>query len=164
MKKTRENSASAEPGPANAGGQQEKGRESSGRFRRGFSGNPAGRREGSRNRATLALQSMLENEGERIVRKAIQMALEGDPSALRLVLERLVPVVKDRAVVLDLPKLEKPSDIGAAVRRAAEAMFSGELTPSEAETVSRVLEALRARLVEQKKDKSDEEFDALFRA
>ncbi len=55
----------------------------------GVSGNPAGRREGSRNRATLALQALLDGEGERVVRKAVAMALEGNETALRLVLERL---------------------------------------------------------------------------
>ena len=50
-----------------------------------------GRPEGSRNKATIALQSLLDAEGEKITRRAIEMALEGDVTAMRLVMERLIP-------------------------------------------------------------------------
>jgi hypothetical protein len=54
-------------------------------FKPGQSGNPSGRPHGSRNKATLALEALLDGEGEAITRKA----LEGDTAALRLCLERI---------------------------------------------------------------------------
>ena len=57
-----------------------------GRWTKGTSGNPDGRPMGSRNRATLAAQTLLDGEGERLTRKAIELALEGDRAALRLCL------------------------------------------------------------------------------
>src|SRR5262245_43322647 len=78
---------------------------SAGRFQKGFSGNPNGRPVGSRNRTTLALQAILDGEGELIIRKAIEMALAGDMVALRLCLERLVPVRHERPVAADLSEL-----------------------------------------------------------
>ena len=133
-----------------------------GQFVPGASGNPAGRKEGSRNRATLALQALLEGEGERIIRKAVDMALAGNETALRLVLERLLPVAKDRPITLDLPKLAKPSDVAEAVRRAVEAVATGEVTPAEAETVLKLLEALRAALVHRQGDLDVEKLDRIL--
>ena len=58
------------------------------RFEEGQSGNPAGRPKGARNRTTLAMQALLEGEAESLTRKAIEMAQEGDPVALRMCLDR----------------------------------------------------------------------------
>lgn len=57
-----------------------------GKFAPGVSGNPAGRPKGSRHKVTLAIEAMLEGEHEKLTRKAIDMALEGDGPALRLCL------------------------------------------------------------------------------
>jgi hypothetical protein len=70
------------------------------------SGNPAGRPRGARNRATIAAEALLEGEAEALTRKAIELAMAGDPTALRLCLERLVPPRKGRAVAFDLPALD----------------------------------------------------------
>lgn len=40
-------------------------------------GNP-GRPKGARHRTTLAMQALLEGEGEALTRKAVEMALAGD--------------------------------------------------------------------------------------
>jgi len=148
--------------PGKTGEQQEVVRNERGQFVPGVSGNPAGRKEGSRNRATLALQQLLDGEGERIIRKAVEMALAGNETALRLVLERLLPVVKDRPIRLDLPQLAKASDVAEAVRRAVEAVAAGEVTPAEAEIVLKLLEALRAALVNQQGDLEAEKLDRIL--
>ena len=51
------------------------------RFKPGQSGNPNGRPQGSRNRATLAIDALLEGEAVAITRKAIELALGGDDLA-----------------------------------------------------------------------------------
>lgn len=61
-------------------------------FEKGQSGNRDGRPQGSRNKATLAVEALLEGEAEALTRKAIERALEGDIQALRLCLERVCPV------------------------------------------------------------------------
>ena len=53
-----------------------------GRFR---PGNP-GRPKGARNKATLTIEALLDGESEAITRKAIEMALGGDTTAMRLVI------------------------------------------------------------------------------
>jgi hypothetical protein len=58
------------------------------RWKKGQSGNPNGRAAGSRNRATLAIEALLEGEGEALTRKALELAKAGDMAALRLCLDR----------------------------------------------------------------------------
>jgi hypothetical protein len=46
-------------------------------FAKGQSGNPGGRRLGSRNKATVAAQMLLADEAEALTRKAVELALDG---------------------------------------------------------------------------------------
>jgi len=116
------------------------------KWKPGQSGNPAGRPEGSRNRATLAMQTLLDGEGEKITRKAIRLALNGDPVALRLCLERLVPVRKDSPVRITLPKIVSVSDIAAGIGKVFEGVSKGIITPSEGATLAGLLEQHRHAL------------------
>ena len=70
----------------------------------GTSGNPAGRPRGSLNKTTRAVLELLEGEAGTITRTCIEAAKGGDMTAIRLVLDRLVPPAKERPVSLpDLP-------------------------------------------------------------
>lgn len=102
-------------------------------------GNP-GRPRGSRNKATVALEALLDGEAEALTRKAIDMALEGDTTAMRLVMDRIMPPRKDRPVLFALPKLETPADAVKATAALVEAVASGDLTPSEADDLSRLVD------------------------
>jgi hypothetical protein len=42
----------------------------------------------------MAAQALLQGEAEKITRKCVQLALKGDLVAIRLCLERIVPVVR----------------------------------------------------------------------
>jgi hypothetical protein len=112
-------------------------------FKPGQSGNPAGRPAGSRNKATLALEALFDGEGEAISRKAIEKALEGDTTALRLCLERIYPPRKSRPVALELPAIETAEDVAKAHGTVIAAMAVGDITPDEATAVAGVLEAKR---------------------
>ena len=102
------------------------GEKQAGRFKPGESGNPAGRPPGSRNKTTLAVEALLDGEAEELTRKAIELAKEGDLTALRLCLERIVPARKDRPVVFALPDLETAGDAVKAWAAIMEAVASGE--------------------------------------
>jgi Family of unknown function (DUF5681) len=112
-------------------------------FRKGRSGNPSGKPQGARHRATMAVQVLLEGESEALTRKCIELAMGGDTTALRLCMERLAPAVKSRAVNLTLPAVEEPADILEAQTATIAAMARGEITPDEAATVASILEAKR---------------------
>jgi hypothetical protein len=112
-----------------------------GRWSKGISGNPAGRPHGSRNKTTLALEALLEGAAEKLVQKATQMALEGDVMALRLCLERLLPVRRDRLIQLDLPPAKSATEISTALAAILDAVGEGQITPAEGETIARILSA-----------------------
>lgn len=57
------------------------------------------------NKTTLACQELLQGEAEAITRKAVTLALQGDLIAIKLCLERTVPVKKEAPVSVDLPAM-----------------------------------------------------------
>jgi hypothetical protein len=110
-------------------------------FQIGQSGNPAGRPRGARNQRTLALESIMEGESEVITRKVVEMAKGGSIAAIRLVMDRLAPVCRDRPVDFELPPLNTPTDAVAASAAIVAAVAAGELTPLEAAQLSKVVHA-----------------------
>jgi Family of unknown function (DUF5681) len=84
-----------------------------GRFKPGQSGNPAGRPPGTRNKATESAELLLEGEAEALTREAVELALAGDATALRLCLDRLIPPRRERKVQLDnIPPVRGMPDLG----------------------------------------------------
>ena len=87
----------------------------SGQWKKGQSGNPAGMPKGTRHRATMLAEKLMEDDAENIVRAVVSAAKAGDPTAMRLCVERLVPLRKGRPVVFDLPPVKTAADIAGAV-------------------------------------------------
>jgi hypothetical protein len=111
-------------------------------FQPGQSGNPKGRPQGSRNKATLAALAMLEGDLERITRKAIDLALGGDKEMIKLVVSRLVPPAKDQPVTFRLPRLREAADLKRALASILRAISRGALTPEEGEAVASVMNVM----------------------
>jgi hypothetical protein len=110
-------------------------------FKSGKSGNPSGRPAGSRNKATIALEALLDGEGEALTRKAIELAKAGDLTAMRLCLERIIPARKDRPVTFRLPPIKTASDAAKASAAIVTAVAEGDLTPSEAAELGKLIES-----------------------
>ena len=115
---------------------------------RPFSRGNSGRPKGARNKATLAIEALLDGEAELITRKAVDLALEGDTTALRLCLDRIAPPRKDRPVPFTLPQMGSAKDAVVASAALLEAVANGDLTPMEAGELSKLVtnyvEALKA--------------------
>jgi hypothetical protein len=116
------------PSPAQKAENRTRGRP----FERGTSGNPNGRPKGHRNKATMAIEELLDGEAHALTRKAIDKALEGDMVALRLCLDRLLPPRRDRPVAFELPKIESADDARKAGSAILAACAAGTLSPGEA--------------------------------
>jgi hypothetical protein len=86
------------------------------------------------------MEALLDGEADAITRKAVEMALSGDSVALRMCLERIIPPRKDRPINFALPKLATPADAVAANAALVEAVSAGEITPSEAMDLSKLVE------------------------
>ena len=119
-----------------------------GRYKPGESGNPAGRPPGTRNRATESAELLLEGEAEALTRKAVELALGGDPMALRLCLDRLIPPRRGRKVQLaNAPPVGSVAELSPTMAAITTAATTGEITPGEAAELARVVE-IYARAVE----------------
>jgi hypothetical protein len=93
------------------------GRNTTGQFAAGNSGRP----RGSRNIATVAIESLLQGQAEALTQTAISRALEGDSVALRLCMDRIAPLPKDAAVTFSMPKMRSALDaaeVAGSVLRA----------------------------------------------
>jgi hypothetical protein len=110
-------------------------------FKAGQSGNPKGRPPGSRNATTLAVETLLDGEAEELTRKATELAKGGDLAALRICLDRIAPPRRDRHVAFALPPMTKPADAVKAMASIVAAVAAGELTPSEASELTKLVES-----------------------
>ena len=110
---------------------------------RPFAKGNTGRPKGSRNKVTVAVETLLDGDAERLTRKAIELAMEGDTTALRLCLERIAPPRKDSPTRFALPHIDKPKDTPKAVHSVLKAVSEGELTPQEAQSISNIVETWR---------------------
>lgn len=116
---------------------------SSTRFKPGQSGNPKGRPAGSRNAVTLAMEKLLDKDAKAITKKAVELAKNGDTVALRLCLERLVPVRKGSPIRFDLPSLTNTGDVRAAALAVLQAVADGRISPEEGNLVTPLIESAR---------------------
>lgn len=128
--------------PVNAGSIQDE-RGPDGRFTSGRSGNPAGKPRGARNRATLTALSLLDGDAEAIVSRAVAMAKRGDPVALRLCIERLVPVMRGAVVELALPEIRKAEDVRDGCAAVIAAAAEGRISLKEAREFMGLLDTQR---------------------
>ena len=113
-------------------------------FQKGQSGNPAGKPKGAKDKRT-ALRELLQPHAEQLVQKAVKLALEGDTTALRICIDRIIPAAKAKDSPIELEGLHGPLvDRGQTV---VNALASGQLTPDEANAVMSVLSA-QARIIE----------------
>jgi hypothetical protein len=111
-----------------------------GHFVKGQSGNPAGRGVGCRNKATQIAEALLDGDVEALTRKAVSLALDGDPSAMRLCFDRIIAPRRARPVHLDLPPIAEAADITAAMAAVTAAVVGGIITPAEGAEVAKVVD------------------------
>src|SRR5262249_37565586 len=90
---------------------------------------------------TMAVEALLDGEAETLTRKAIELAKAGDLAALRVCLDRIAPPRKDRPVLFELPPVTSAADAVQASGALVAAVAEGELTPSEAGELGKLVEA-----------------------
>jgi hypothetical protein len=111
-------------------------------FQRGESGNPAGRAVGSRNKKTLAVEAALFDHAEALVKNLVDRAMAGEPAAMRLAMERVLPAGRGRPLPIDLPPVRSAEDAQAAAAVIMAALKEGAISAREAVDLLRVVEGL----------------------
>jgi hypothetical protein len=115
-------------------------------FHPGQSGNPAGRPPGARNKVNRAMEPVFQASGEAIIERLVEHAKAANPVALRLCVDRLVPLGKHRQVGFQLPPMEKSDDVRAAIATIHAALGDGDISSGEAADLLRVAE-ISARML-----------------
>jgi hypothetical protein len=96
-----------------------------------------------RNKTTIAAAALRAGEAKALTRKAIELALVGDPTAMRLCIERIRPPCRERAVKFVLPPIESAAaDIAPAMKAVTSALAAGLITPGEAAVVDTFVRAI----------------------
>ncbi len=85
----------------------------------------------------MAAMELLADEAEALTRKAVEAALDGDPTAMRLCLERILP--RDRAVKFALPPIKSAADVARAMGAVTAALADGLITPAEGQAIARMV-------------------------
>ena len=112
-------------------------------FQPGRSGNPSGRPPGARNRTCALALKLMDAEAQPVIAALIQAAKNGDVAAIKLVLERVAPLPRNRPVQFHMPPIQTPQDLGEAMGAVLKAAADGELTPDEALSIGSLIETRR---------------------
>lgn len=112
------------------------------KFKQGESGNRAGRPRGAGDKRT-ALRSAFESKKNELIQVAIDKALSGDTTALRICLDRLIAPMRSNPVRIE-GFAGTLAERGEAVMAA---IAAGSISPSEGADLTAMLQA-QARLVE----------------
>ena len=107
------------------------------KFEKGHPGGPG--RPPGRSRSYQLLDRLGEEKAEELFKAVLQQATDGKPQAANILMGRIWPTRRGRAVNLTLPRIESARDLVTAQAAVAEALSEGELTPQEAADVSTVL-------------------------
>lgn len=105
-------------------------------------GNP-GKPKGSRHRATRAIEAILDGQKEALTQTAIEKALEGDVTALKLCLDRIAPIRKDVPVDFDLPDITCAEEASQAAGAVLKAVSDGHVSPLEGATLMALVDSFR---------------------
>jgi hypothetical protein len=97
-----------------------------GRFQPGQSGNPAGKKPGTKNRKTLLLQE-LEKDGSALAAAIKEAAFAGDAQAMSLWLTRLEPALRSRSETVEI-QLDVNGSIEDQIKTVMTAIASGEIS------------------------------------
>ena len=124
----------------------------------------SGRPPGSRNRATIMVQNLLEGAAENIARRAAQLAEEGNVAAIRICMNRLSPLGQHNPVAFELPPIHSPQDCLRATSAILTGIASGDIAPSAALQIARLIDVhlraistndLEARMTKLEKDRAN---------
>lgn len=106
-----------------------------------------GRPEGSKNKATILLEEMGEENAMAIYQSMIEKAKEGDIQSAKFIMERIMPIRKSRPLSLPIKDIKDLDKIQVAFDKLFEEMSTGKITLDEMLSLVQVLEG-RVKLLD----------------
>jgi hypothetical protein len=101
-----------------------------------------GRPKGSFSQRENPLKKYLHRNGMDVVKKCVELAKGGDVSAMRLCVERLLPLPRGRLVRLDIPRVRTAHDATEALAGVFNCATAGEISGAEASEYAQLGHAL----------------------
>lgn len=93
--------------------------------------------------ATLHTFDFFRDKLDDLLEKAYAMAMAGDVHAMRLCMDRIAPVVKERPMPpVDIGRVSSIKDVPRAMERVLAAMSEGTLTPTEGQVAITVMKTI----------------------
>lgn len=111
-------------------------------FKPGVSGNPSGKPKGAKDKRT-ALRQLLVPHQEKLVKTLIDFAEAGDMTAMRIVMDRMMPPLREDPIRVTIPKIESADDCTLAQANVLNAVAAGQMLPSEGQVLSGLINAQR---------------------
>ena len=109
---------------------------------RPFTKGNGGRKPGARNRATLVAAALLEGEATELIKKAIELAKDGNVAMLKMFLGPILP--RERLVQIELPNATASDhEPVETLARVIGAVTEGKISPSEGAAIASLLESYR---------------------
>src|SRR5262249_41189194 len=109
-------------------------------FVKGQSGNPAGRRPGSRNKVTEIVEGLTGDNAEEMANELMRLARLGNPAAVRTYFDRIWPKRRGAPVAFELPQMRSAADLPDGLSAIIQGLTTGEFSVEEFETLTRSLE------------------------
>lgn len=121
------------------------------KFKAGQSGNPAGKPKGTIHKVT-ELRNALMDDIPALLERTKQAAMEGDMTAMKILLDRTVPPLKPGQATVYLPELDVDMPVHQKASIITDAVVSGDI-PAEsglsllqmAEALAKILEVTQLR-------------------
>jgi hypothetical protein len=110
---------------------------SDGRFKAGNPGKP----KGARHKTTILAEKLMAVDAGEVVKVVVDAAKNGDMAAARMVLDRVYPPRKDSPISFELPAIQSSADAVKANAAILKAVAAGDLTPSEADQIAKIVDA-----------------------
>ncbi|APR65680.1 hypothetical protein CN03_01350 [Thalassolituus oleivorans] len=128
-----------------------------GKFKAGQSGNPAGKPKGTIHKVTQLRDALLDDVPA-LLERTKQAALEGDMTAMKILLDRTVPTLKPGQATVYLPELDVDMPVHQKASIITNAVVTGDIPAESGLSLLKMAEAL-AKILETTQIR--EELDAL---
>jgi len=115
------------------------------KFKKGQSGNPAGRPKGSG--LSAQLRAAIEQDAPSIIKTMIEQAKAGDMQAAKALLDRVLPALKPESQAIHLPELVAAGTMADKAKAAIDAAGAGDIAPSAASDMVSAIAGL-AKIIE----------------
>lgn len=112
------------------------------KFQQGKSGNPNGRPKGVKDRR-VALREKLLPHADQLIEMVTTFAKAGDMQAMKIVMDRIMPPLKEEPIQVTIPKIGSAEDCVKAQAAVVNAVAAGDMLPSEGQVMANLIDAQR---------------------